>query len=693
MHSSKNGSRSFTFQFFNTERVSTLVGMLVFACLFFATFTTFSSAAFFSENSHQQELTTEYKTLMTEASRGENGNFIRLSHQYEYHPLLPYAQSEYLSASLDINKKTVINEFIKHYAGAPFVKTLQVKWLNYLAANQYKRAFQQSYKQGISARLDCKALSWHHQDGFPIETLNNDLTELWLTPNSLPNQCDGILKSWQESGLLTQDLIIKRLSLAAKKGNYKLARYLKGLLGNETKYLARQWLQVTKRPSAVYSDRFFVLFNEAELEIIQAVKKKLAFRNPVRFYTWWTEKTKAKFLNNNKATPQLKYQLAQIDRQVAVALAVSEKPIALSLLINLPDSVVDETVKHWRIAGALATQNWPLVLTSLSSLPDHYQVDPSVVYWQANAHFETGNKTYANHLFTELAERRDYYGFLAAERLGKTPQIRHEPIAIEKGHRLAVHHNSAFQRATTLFLIGDSLAARKEWNYLETQLSDERLLVAANLAARKGWVDRPIFALAKLDYLNDVALRFPMAYNDIISNAAIQSELPESLLFAIARRESSFIPDAYSSAGAAGVMQMKPSTASYVANKKITKRDLFKPDLNIKLAGNYLSKLNVLTKQHPVLMAASYNAGFSKVKQWLPKVQMSADLWIESIPYHETRNYVKAIIAYQKVYEALLQSSDKQRLVKNSLAETPNERIKRVNWGGDITNMYVQPEI
>ena len=460
MHSSKNGDRAITLQTIETKSVTSLVAMLVFACLFFAAFTTFSSVALVSETTHQQALATEYKALMNEARRGEKGNFIRLSHQYEYHPLLPYAQSEYLSATLDINKKTVINEFIKHYAGAPFVKTLQVKWLNYLAANQYKRAFQQSYKQGISDKLDCKALSWHHQDGFLIETLNKDLTKLWLTPNSLPNQCDGILKTWQESGLLTHDLIIKRLSLAAKKGNYQLARYLKGLLGDDTKYLARQWLQVTKRPSAIYSDRFFVLFNEAELEILQAVKKKLAFKNPVRFYTWWTEKTKAKFLNNNKSTPQLKYQLAQIDRQVAVALAVSEKPIALTMLIELPDSVVDETVKHWRIAGALATQNWPLVLKSLSSLPDHYQVDPSVVYWQAKAHFETGNKPYANHLFAELAERRDYYGFLAAERLGKTPQIRHEPIAIEKGHRLAVHHNAAFQRATTLFLIGDSLAGR-----------------------------------------------------------------------------------------------------------------------------------------------------------------------------------------------------------------------------------------
>ena len=176
-----------------------------------------------------------------------------------------------------------------------------------------------------------------------------------------------------------------------------------------------------------------------------------------------------------------------------------------------------------------------------------------------------------------------------------------------------------------------------------------------------------------MGYLNDVNLRFPLAYRQSFERAAEQSDVPLSLLYAVARRESSFITDAYSNAGAAGLMQLKPSTASYVAKRRVSRHQLFQPNRNIELGARYLSRLFSKTDEHPVLSLAAYNAGIHKVERWLPKQAMSADAWVETIPYKETRNYIKAIYAYEQVYQARLGQT--------------------VSTLADLTELQVEPEI
>ncbi len=664
--------------------------------LLFSAFISVWSPNLLSKNndldSYLAQLKADYELLMASAQSGRQQSFLRLAQRHESHPLLPYAQAEYLASSLDINKKAVINQFIEHYDGAPFVRSLKLKWLNYLAANRYKKAFQEVYRLGLTQQLDCHALRWYLQDGFQIDSMHSDISAIWLSGHSLPKACDPLFKQWKQKGYLDDELILARLSLATSNGNLRLAKYLKKQLSAEAKYLARQWLDVAKQPKKVFNRNFFVLYNQAELDILRSVSRKLVFANPARFYTWWNDSAKPKFEKQIGRDNLRDSGLAFVDRDIAIALAVNNAPISLSLLNALPSDVIDNTVKQWRIARSLASNDWQQVLSSLQNLPEQFQVDPAVVYWQAKAKWQLGDLKQAKQVLAELAERRDYYGFLAAETLNKRPQIRHVPVDVEKRLRQQVSQNQSLQRALTFFEIGDTLAARKEWNYLETQLDEDHLLVAANLAANRGWVDRPIFLLSKLDYLNDVSLRFPMAYDDIIKKAANDQNLPASLLFAIARRESSFITDAYSSAGAAGLMQLKPSTASYVAKSRITKTDLFEPELNVNLAGRYLAKLKKQTNQHPVLMAASYNAGFSNVKQWLPSQAVASDKWIETIPFHETRNYVKAVVAYQKVYDVLLKSE--QRGSNNLFEPSPQLRaeVERGQFG-NITSLHVQPEI
>ncbi|MDA8622181.1 transglycosylase SLT domain-containing protein [Psychrosphaera sp.] len=598
------------------------------------------------------------------AQAGDTNDYLKLVNAFSKYPLFPYAKANYLSATLDIGKKAVINQFIEEYDGAPFVPALKLKWVHYLANNNYRDAFFDVYQLGADSALDCRYLGWQLELS-SLEQISDQIADVWVTNKSLPKECDGLFSAWYNSDLLKPKDALQRVKLAALSGNYKLARYLKRYLPSDHQYLVDLWIKASKRPKTIYRKGFFLFHNDNEVDILKVFSSKLAFANPERFYQWWGDKKSThRFEDKTKV---------YIDKKSAIALAVNKSPMALDLLNALPNDVVDESVKQWKLARALATNNWQVVLDTLDSLPELYQVDPSVVFWRAKAELEVGDKGYANRLLSELAERRDYYGFMAASSLDVDLNIRHEPITANVVLQSKIKNNDTFKRALALYHSNSLLRARKEWNYLARKVSEEELLVASQMAAEHGWVDRPILALSKVDYLNDVELRFPLAFNQIIQQQAERTGLPASLIFAIIRRESSFIEDAFSSAGAAGLMQIKPATASVVARKRVSKYELFEPETNLKYATSYLEKLLDKTDQHLVLAAASYNAGYHRVKKWLPKEAVNADAWIESIPYKETRNYVKAVLAYKQVYQNLLQEES--------------------TLTADITTLQVKPEI
>jgi len=562
------------------------------------------------------------------------------------YPLRPYAESLYLQRFLRYSHRHEIFEFLQTYPDAPFSVPLRKKWLNYLAVKRYKKTFVAQYMDIGDAKLACLNLRWQLQLGAEAREVLPQVTDLWLAPNSQPRACDPLFKLWKESGYLTSEVALTRLIMAAKSKNWTLLPYLRTLLDDKHKYLAGLWRSVVRRPKSVFKRSFFLFHNEHEKQLFVYAVDRLAFSDPKRVSQLWQQKNDLFELE-----PQVTQALS---KKLALSFAIADREEGLHWLAKVPDEEVDESVKQWRLAITLDNMDWQNTLNVLAGLPEQMQTDLSVVYWKARALEGLGQDKWAQASYAELAERRDYYGFLAANQLGIQAQLRHEPLQIDQHLALMVSQQPNLQRAFELFRLGRTNQARREWNVLERQLTDEQKLVAAKLAYDWGWYDRPIFMLAEVGHLNDVNLRFPLAYKSLMSKVAKQNNLDPALLFAIARRESSFMHDAYSNAGAAGLMQLKPSTASYIAKAKVKRRQLFTPDKNVELASNYWSYLLKQTHGNPVLTTAAYNAGINKVKKWLPDHQMAADAWIETIPYKETRNYVKAVVAYSTVYQQLL---------------------------------------
>ena len=241
---------------------------------------------------------------------------------------------------------------------------------------------------------------------------------------------------------------------------------------------------------------------------------------------------------------------------------------------------------------------------------------------------------------------------MAASAIEKNVNLQNEPLEITNIEKVELLKNPAAKRAFEFFHIGRFYSARREWNYWLSKLSDREKLAASRIAYEAKWFDRAIFTLSKVGYLNDVDLRFPLAFEKEIMHSASNYKINPAWAFAIARRESSFMADANSPAGAKGLMQVMPATAKQLHRRKVTNKHLMNANENIKLGTKYLKRLLDRHDGNQVLATAAYNAGPYRVKSWLKGLKsMPADIWIETIPYKETREYVKSVMAYQEIYQ------------------------------------------
>ncbi|MCW8833295.1 MAG: lytic transglycosylase domain-containing protein, partial [Colwellia sp.] len=312
----------------------------------------------------------------------------------------------------------------------------------------------------------------------------------------------------------------------------------------------------------------------------------------------------------------------------------------------------DKSMLQWRLSQALKTQDWQRLIVELKQLPTKHKDELQWKYWYARALIATDAKQRGEYLLEQLANERHYYGFLAASYLQTPVSMQDKPLSFTLAEKRQVINKPAAKRAFEFYYLGKHVKARSEWNFLISQLSKREQLIAAKVANENQWFDRTIFTLASAGYLDDVDLRFPKAFDKEINLYANDQKINPAWAFAIARRESSFMADAHSPAGARGLMQLMPNTAKNLKQGKISRSYLLNANNNIALGTQYLKILLDKNKGNQVLATAAYNAGPYRVRHWLKDVDiMPADIWIETIPFKETRNYVKSVLAYQEIYQ------------------------------------------
>jgi len=574
----------------------------------------------------------------------DSAQYEELYNQLYYYPLQPYLDQKRLMNNVRLSDAKEISTFLNKYQGTPLDWPLRKKWLTYLAKKNQAALYLQDYKPTSNAKLVCHQLRFALKSGLAESVVLPKIAKLWVVGKSQDKACDPLFDLWEKAGYRTDTLVWQRIGLAADGGKHTLIPYLTKLLPPKQQYLGVLWHKVRRDPSIVSKLKNFPNKSVKETEILTYGLKRLIWHYPdsaIRSYN----KAKAIFA----FSPEQKQQITE---KFALALASKNHHAAQLWLDKLDFNLLNESMLQRRLSQALKQKDWNRLVVELKQLPKAHEDDLKWKYWYARALIATGVNERGDFLLQQLADERHYYGFLAASYLKQPVNLQDKPLEFSLKEKQQVINYPAAKRAFEFHSLGRSYQARSEWNYLLRNLSHREKLVAAKIANENQWFDRTIFTLANAGYLDDVELRFPRAFDKEINQYASAQKIAPSWAFAIARRESSFMKDAHSPVGAKGLMQLMPNTARNLKKGRVNNKYLLNAENNIQLGTKYLKILLGKNKGNEVLATASYNAGPYRVGTWVDSMNaVPADIWIETIPYKETRNYVKSVLAYQEIYQ------------------------------------------
>ncbi|MBI5450920.1 MAG: transglycosylase SLT domain-containing protein [Gammaproteobacteria bacterium] len=581
--------------------------------------------------------------------KGNNKLFQQLSSELKDYPLYPYLQYAALRKNFGQTSFEAMAKIADEVSNTPLEAELRDTWLRSLAARGQWAEYLQAYRPSKGITLQC-----YHRRAL-LETGHKDqalatIETLWLTGETLPQACDAVLAAWKESGLMSQDRLWQRFQLAMNARNITLAHNLATSLSKAERPWAELWLRTHNNPSLILNSTDFSSYHPMRTAIITHGLRQLARRNASAAAELWTTEVSHRFQFNET-------ERTEIVRIIATALTAQGRPEAYQWLANLDPGLVNERLSELRIRTALNQENWEATLDWIKKLPPEALQDKRWQYWRARALEKLGQHALAEDIYFNLAQYRDYYGFMAADRLNLPYRFTNRPLNIAEG-RFSFKDHPALLRARELRYLNRIVEARREWYFATQPMSDAQLQWAAKLAHSWGWYDRAILTVAKTSNLDDLEVRFPLAHYDKVISEAHASKIEPALAYAVIRQESAFTTDARSGVGALGLMQLMPRTAKVHAKSlgiQVDQRNLIDARTNIRLGMSHLRSVLDEFKNHPLLATAAYNAGEGAVRRWLPESgSVASDIWAESIPYNETRNYAQNILAFTAIYEQRL---------------------------------------
>ncbi len=586
------------------------------------------------------------------ARRGRLAEYQLLLDQLQGYPLLPYLQLERLRRTGFLANEEQVLAFLTEHEGTPLDNQLRRHWLNYLQSKNLQQRYVRDYRVPASIEQQCYYLRYQLAlQGMPEQAVYRAVDQLWQTGESLPKACDPLLTTWQQAGQRTTELVWARIKLAAEGGKHSLLPYLGGLLPESMRYLAEHYQRVRRDPAVITRVQFLTgKYPQHEADIVTYAYGRLIWRDPDRALTSFTRLPKHLVLSAEQQT--------FINQRFAVALTSKNHPKAAAWLAQLEPADHTEQTLQWQLAEWVRQGDWQALLAFTPKLPQAAADSGGWSYWYARALAETGASIEAEAALQRVAQQRSYYGFLAAARLGQPKQLVREQVVYSEQDLQRLRDLPAVQRVYEFLQLRRYVEARREWLQL-TQRSDGRQQeLLAVLADQWGWHDQAIYTLAQIGGFNAVTLRFPLAYFDQHQQFSERAGIDVDWALAITRRESAFRFDAHSHAGAHGLMQIMPKTAEYLERKLVSQHELQQVPTNIRLGTSYLAELRGRLGNNWVLATAAYNGGIYRVYEWLPAQPIDVDRWIETIPFKETRDYVKNVLAYQQIYRELSGNQD-----------------------------------
>ncbi|WP_434771324.1 transglycosylase SLT domain-containing protein [Pseudomonas entomophila] len=580
-------------------------------------------------------------------AKGDKGPYLRNAQALSDYPLTPYLAYDELTARLKSASNEEIEAFLAAHGDLPQANWMKLRWLRWLAERGDWATFARYYDPKLNfTELDCLNGQYQLGHGQRAEGLAT-AERLWNVGKPQPAACDTLFGLWAAEGQLTEARRWHRAKLAAQARNYPLATTLvNGLstLGTQGRLL----IDVAQKPELLNQPSRFAPVDEAMSDVVGLGLRRLARQDPQQAMSLLDDYAQRMHFSKDE-------QVA-IAREIGLTLARRYDPRALELMTRYDPELRDDTVTEWRLRLLLRLGRWDDAHALTQRLPASLASTSRWRYWQARTlELAQPKNPQVPRLYKAVADERDFYGFLAAERAHTPYQLNHKPLVLSPQLVKKVRTTPGIERALEFHARGQIVDGRREWYHVSRHFSRDEMVAQARLAYDMRWYFPAIRTISLAKYWDDLDIRFPMAYRDTLVREAKVRGLHPSWVFAITRQESAFMEDARSGVGASGLMQLMPATAKETARKfdipLASPAQVLNPEKNIQLGAAYLSQVHGQFNGNRVLASAAYNAGPGRVRQWLKGAKhLSFDVWVESIPFDETRQYVQNVLSYSVIY-------------------------------------------
>lgn len=555
------------------------------------------------------------------------------------HPLYPYLAYWRLQRGTNIANDDLVTDFLSTYPDTWLAERVRAEWLKQLGRREMWPAYAAEYPR--LARPEATHQCYAHRAWLAAGDRSRikDALVLWFSGNDQPSACDPLFTQLYREEVINREDVWRRLRLALEAGNTNLALVLNTWLPIEERFNSAVLDQAMRTPAAY-------------LQASETQAESRASRE-LRLYAL-TQLAKQNSLQADAALQRILVQLSEVDQryawgQLATQAARRHETNALGWFARAGTTTVSDTQREWWVRIALRAGDWNTVANVIESMTEPYRTLSVWRYWQARAQQALGRTTQAKQMFTTLARETNYYGQLAQEELDDnvTPSAINVKTSGEEADAIA--RLPGMQRAMRLYTLGLRSEANNEWNWTTRAFDDRQLLAAAEWARRAEWYDQAINTAEKTRDIHDFDLRYLAPYRELASVAAAENGLDEAWVYGLMRQESRFINVARSRVGAAGLMQIMPDTARWIANRLGIKGfdvgEMNTPATNIKFGTYYLKHVQDRLDGSPVLATAAYNAGPGRAQRWRSTAPMEAAVYIESIPFTETRDYVRKVMS------------------------------------------------
>lgn len=583
----------------------------------------------------------------------------------ENYPLRPYI--EYWKVARQLSDDARVADFLAAHPDTWLAEKLRGEWLKDLGRREMWAAYLAEFPR--LARPETLHLCFARRAELAVgeRRFLGSAIGMWFTGRDIPSACKPLFESLLSEGLLTEEDVWRRLRLAFEAGNLGVARSLLGNLPERWRPAASGMDRAYQNPANYLADTALDWGNRAQREVGFFALSRLARNDSV---------AAARVLETTLS------QLSDADRQYAWGLLALEaarrhEPQALPWFQKTAGVGLSEEQREWWARAALRGGDWPAVQRAIDGMRAETRSQPVWQYWQARALKALGQGLAANRIFAPLSREHHYYAMLAGEELGEVMGTQTINIKVGGEEVSAVARDAGIMRALALYGLDLRTDAANEWIWAVRNFDDRQLLAAAELARDRGWHDRAINTAEKTRELHDFDLRFIAPYRELASKEAKENELDEAWVYGLIRQESRFMNVARSSVGAAGLMQIMPATGRWIAKrlgiKRFDTKSLNEPETNIKFGTWYLRHVQDSLDGHPVLATAAYNAGPRRAQRWRDNKPMEAAVYIESIPFSETRDYVKKVMSNAMYYA--LRFGQPSMLLADRLGTIPGRAV------------------